>query len=177
MRLREASASARVSNCGLSPAAVAVVVDAVDVLASHEHGAAVDAEDTGAAGSTGSAATASAGVDADVAAAAAEATAGGGGDTSSVVSIELSSLSSETLRTRVIGYASTPGISLGVPMMLPAEHAVAAVAVACGGSWATVDAFSVAAEPVLATVEAAVCSRLDEPDDDTVDNCSWMSIM
>jgi len=63
-------------------------------------------------------------------------------------------------------------------MMLPAEHAVAAVAVAWGGSGATVDAFSVAADaPVLATVEAAVCSRFDEPDDDTVDNCSWMSIM
>lgn len=64
-------------------------------------------------------------------------------------------------------------------MMLPAEHAVAAVAVAvaCGGSGATVDAFRVVAEPVLATVEAAVCSRLDEPDDDTVDSCSWMSIM
>jgi len=62
--------------------------------------------------------------------------------------------------------------------MLPAEHAVAAVAVAWGGSGATVDAFSVAAAaPVLATGEAAVCSRFDEPDDDTVDNCNWMSIM
>jgi len=61
--------------------------------------------------------------------------------------------------------------------MLPAEHAVAAVAVACGGSEATVDALRAAAAPVLATVEAAVCSRFDEPDDDTVDNCSWISIM
>lgn len=61
--------------------------------------------------------------------------------------------------------------------MLPAEHAVAAVAVACGGSGATVDAFREAAAPVLATVEAAVCSRFEEPDDDTVDNCNWISIM
>jgi len=62
-------------------------------------------------------------------------------------------------------------------MILPAEHAVAAVAVAWGGSGATVDAFSVAAAPVLATVEAAVCNRFDEPEDETVDNCSWMSII
>lgn len=62
--------------------------------------------------------------------------------------------------------------------MFPAEHAVAAVAVACaGGSGATVDVFSAAAALVLATVEAAVCSRFDEPDDDTVDNCSWISII
>lgn len=61
---------------------------------------------------------------------------------------------------------------------MPAEHAVAAVAVvACGGSGATVDAFRAAAAPVLATVDAAVCNRFDEPDDDTVDNCSWISIM
>lgn len=65
-------------------------------------------------------------------------------------------------------------------MMLPAEHAVAAVAVACdgGGSGATVEALNAdAAAPVLATVEAAVCSRFDDPDDDTVDNCSWISII
>lgn len=101
VRLREASASARVSSCGLSPVAVAVVVDAVDVLASHEHGAAVGVgAGAGVAISTGS--VTSAAVDA---AAVAEATAegGGGGETSSVVSIELSSLSSDTLRTRVIG--------------------------------------------------------------------------
>lgn len=99
MRFREASASARVSNCGLSPAAV--VVDAVDVLASHEQGAdvvivvGVDVSGVGVAGSTGVAAVASA--------AATAGDGGGGGETSSVVSIELSSLSSDTLRTRVIG--------------------------------------------------------------------------
>jgi hypothetical protein len=146
-----------VSSCGFSPAAVAGVVEAVDVLASHEQGVAGAGVGAGAAGSTG---------------AAADTGGGGGGDMSSVVSIELSSLSSDTLRTRVIGYASTPGISLGVPIMLPAEQAVAAVAVACGGSGDTVDAFKAAAAPVLATVEAAVCSRFDEPDDDTVDSCN-----
>lgn len=168
VRFREASASARVSNCGLSPAAaeaaaaVVVVLDAVDALASHEQGAGTAVN--GAAGSTGAGAATGVGV---------------AGDASSVVSIELSSLSSDTLRTRVIGYASTPGISLGVPMMLPAEHAVAAEAVACGGggSGATVDAFRAAVAPVLATVDAAVCSLFDEPDDDTVDSCSWINIM
>lgn len=89
MRFREASASARVSNCGLSPVAVAVVVEAVDVLASHEQGVAGAGAGAGAAaGSTGAAAATGG---------------GGGGDTSSVVSIELSSLSSDTFRTRVIG--------------------------------------------------------------------------
>lgn len=63
--------------------------------------------------------------------------------------------------------------------MLPAEHAVAAVAVAvaCGGSDATVDAAFSAAVPV-ATVDAPpVCGRFDVPDDDTVDSCNWISIM
>lgn len=98
MRFREASASARVSNCGLSPVAAAdVVVDAVDVLASHEQGADAGAiVGTGAAGSVATA-VATAG---DVGAGGGG---GGSGDASSVVSIELSSLSSDTLRTRVIG--------------------------------------------------------------------------
>lgn len=87
MRFREASASARVSNCGLSPDAAAVE-DAVDVLASHEQGVAGAGVGAATAGSTG---------------AAVDTGDGGGGDTSSLVSIELSSLSSDTLRTRVIG--------------------------------------------------------------------------
>lgn len=81
------------SNCGLSPVAVAVVVVvvAVDVLASHEQGpTGTDAVGAGINGSAGVVDTAGG-------------EGGGGGDTSSVVSIELSSLSSDTLRTRVIG--------------------------------------------------------------------------
>lgn len=63
--------------------------------------------------------------------------------------------------------------------MLPAEHAAAVAACCCGGggggddgSGATADVFKAAAAPVLATVDAAVCKRFDEPDDDTVDSCS-----
>lgn len=178
VRFRDASASARVSNCGLSPAAVVAegLVAVVELMASHEHGGA--AAGAGVADSTGAVtAIVVAAVEAAVVVATGDGDGGGGGDTSSVVSIELSSLSSDTFRTRVIGYASTPGISLGVPIMLPAEHAVAAVAVACGGSGATVEALKAVAAPVLATVEAAVCSRFDVPDDETVDSCSWISIM
>lgn len=96
VRFREASASARVSSCGLSPAAVAVVVDAVDVLASHEQDAVVAGE--GAKGVAAGAGCSTTGAG----------TANGGviersGGASSEVSIELSSLSSDTLRTRVIG--------------------------------------------------------------------------
>lgn len=61
-------------------------------------------------------------------------------------------------------------------MMFPAEHAAAAVAVAWGGSGATVDAAFRAAVPV-ATVGAPGCGRFDVPDDDTVDSWSWMSII
>jgi len=88
--------------------AVAVVVDEVDVLASHEQGVTAGAG-AGTAAAAAAAATAAAAAVAAAAAAAAAAVAaatigdGAGGDTSSVVSIELSSLSSDTLRTRVMG--------------------------------------------------------------------------